>query len=58
MNCVHSSESEVTNCQLLWQFLLYSAVFAYNETLFGVEKNRLHILYVFVCVLYLCKPDK
>ena len=25
MNCVHSSESEVTNCQSLWQFLFYSA---------------------------------
>ena len=24
MNCVHSSESEITNCQLLWQFLFYS----------------------------------
>ena len=26
MNCVHSSESEMANCQLLWQFLLYSVV--------------------------------
>ena len=24
MNCVHSSESEITNCQSLWQFLFYS----------------------------------
>ena len=26
MNCVHSSESEITNCQSLWRFLFYSAV--------------------------------
>ena len=26
MNCAHSSESEITNCQSLWQFLLYSDI--------------------------------
>ena len=31
MNCVHSSESEITNCQLTWQFLLYSGAISMKE---------------------------
>ena len=38
MNCVHSSEFEITNCQSLWQFLFYSDI--------TISENCMHVTYL------------
>ena len=51
MNCVHLSESEVTNCQsLIWQFHFYSVSTLYGYFLQGYSYTLLLImLYLWIC---------